>query len=359
MKQVLFTLVISMLALVAAAQPKMEFKKLEHDFGVFKEDAGVAKVDFEFTNAGTAPLLLNNVNASCGCTTPTWTKEPVLPGKTGKISVAYDPRNRPGSFKKSISVYSNSNPSVVVLYISGNVSPREKTVEEIYPRVMGTLRWKNNYMNLGAVKNTEVKTDVLEFINPSSKPVTVAVKRSPGHIKAQLDNATVAPGKTGKLTVEYDARNRDVFGYMNERIELTIDGEGNYTNVVNVSVTIEEDFSKLSAAELAKAPVAEFSEKQFDFGTINSGDKASHSFKITNTGKSDLVLRNVKASCGCTAVKYDKVVKPGLSTDLQVNFDSRGKSGRQNKSITVITNDPKNSTVVLRVVGVVNKAAGE
>jgi hypothetical protein len=359
MKQVLFTLVISMLALVAAAQPKMEFKKLEHNFGDIKEDAGAAKFAYEFTNTGNAPLLINNVNASCGCTSPTWTKEPILPGKTGLIDVAYDPRNRPGSFKKSISVYSNSNPGVVVLYISGNVAPREKTVEEIYPRVMGALRWKNNYMNLGTVKNTEVKTDVLEFINPSNKPVTVAVKNAPKHIKAQLDNATVAPGKTGKLTVEYDARNRDVFGYMNERIELTIDGEGNYTNVVNVSVTIEEDFSKLSATDLGKAPVAEFSAKQFDFGTINSGDKASHSFKITNTGKSDLVLRNVKASCGCTALKYDKLIQPGQSTDLQVNFDSRGKSGRQNKSITVITNDPKNSTVVLRVVGVVNKTAGQ
>lgn len=357
MRQLVIALILSTFALVAEAQPKLNFKATEHDFGTIKEDGGVATCVFSFTNNGDAPLLLNNVQASCGCTVPQWSKDPVLPGKEGQIKISYDPRNRPGSFKKSISVYSNSNPSVVVLYIMGTVAPREKTIEEIYPRVMSSLRWKNNYLNLGSVKNTEVKSGSLEFINTSDKDVAVAIKRTPSHIKANFSSATIPAGQKGSLDIEYDARDRKAYGYLNERIELTIDGEGNYTNTVNVTVTIEEDFSQMSAAELANAPVAEFSEKQFDFGTVNTGEKVSHNFKLTNTGKTELKIRNVKTSCGCTAVKYDQSIAPGASTDLQVNFDSRGKRGRQNKTITVVCNDPKNPTVILRIVGMVNAAA--
>ena len=79
--------------------------------------------------------------------------------------------------------------------------------------------------------------------------------------------------------------------------------------------------------------------------------------KIINKGKSDLLIRSVKASCGCTAANpATNVVKPGTSTDLNVLFDSNGKLGMQNKTITIISNDPNSSTTILRISGNVNKA---
>jgi len=83
---------------------------------------------------------------------------------------------------------------------------------------------------------------------------------------------------------------------------------------------------------------------------MKQGDKKDYTFNLTNSGKSNLHIRNVRSSCGCTAVAPSKkVIAPGETVPIKVTFDSRGKRGRQSKSITVITNDPKNPTSTLRV----------
>jgi hypothetical protein len=83
---------------------------------------------------------------------------------------------------------------------------------------------------------------------------------------------------------------------------------------------------------------------------MKQGEKKEHIFMLSNEGKSDLIIRNIRSSCGCTAVAPSKnVIAPGESAPVKVTFDSRGKRGRQSKSITVITNDPKSPTNVLRV----------
>ncbi|MDA3880405.1 MAG: DUF1573 domain-containing protein [Prolixibacteraceae bacterium] len=347
------TVAFALFTMLLVAQPKIEFKSLEHDYGIIQEDDGVANTVFEFKNTGDQPLILNNVRATCGCTTPKWTKEPITPGSSGKIEVGYNPKNRPGPFSKSVNVDTNAKPSVSVLKIKGNVAAREKTLEEKYPRAMGPIRLKTNYTSFGSMVQTEKKTEELPFVNTSDAPVKVEVYRSPRHISVEFEPKTLEPGNEGKMLVTYDATLEETFGYSSDRIYLTINGEKNNRYSVGSSVTIKEDFSHLTSEELDNAPQVEFDNKVFDFGTIKEGEKVQHNYKLTNKGKSDLIIRNIRASCGCTAVKHESVVKPGETTDLSVVFNSRGKRNRQNKSITVITNDPKNSTVILRVMGTV------
>ena len=76
---------------------------------------------FKIKNTGEAPLVLTRVIASCGCTTPEWTKEPIAPGKTGDIKITYNPKDRPGPFVKTISVYSNGKTGSFILTIRGEV----------------------------------------------------------------------------------------------------------------------------------------------------------------------------------------------------------------------------------------------
>jgi len=92
-----------------------------HDFGNVNESGGLVSFVFEFTNVGTDPLVLKNVQASCGCTTPDWPREPILPGKKGIIKVTYNPSGRPGSFDKTITVYSDGTPDTQMLKIKGYV----------------------------------------------------------------------------------------------------------------------------------------------------------------------------------------------------------------------------------------------
>ncbi len=350
MKYIILT--ISLFAIITLqAQPKIEFKNKTYDYGAIKEEDGIAETVFEFTNTGNEPLIINNVRATCGCTTPKWTREPLPPGQTGNIKVGYNPRNRPGNFSKSVNVYANTQPSVTVLSIKGKVEPRQKTVEELYPRAMGPIRFKSNYVSMGSVVKTKTETKSIEYINTSDTDVTIGISRSHDHITLIFEPETVKPGKKGNINIQYDASKKDAWGNVNDRVYLTINGERQNIYSISVSANLQEDFSSLTEEELENAPVASFDNTVFNFGTIKQGDKVPHQFILTNNGKSDLIIRNVRASCGCTAVKHENIVKPGKSTSIAVEFNSRGKRNRQNKSITITTNDPKNPTTILRVMG--------
>ena len=102
--------------------PSIQFDNTTYDYGQIEQGAN-GDCEFTFTNVGTEPLLLSDVRASCGCTTPLWTREPIMPGKTGAIKVHYD-TNRLGGINKAITVTTNGNPERVVLRIAGNVNPK-------------------------------------------------------------------------------------------------------------------------------------------------------------------------------------------------------------------------------------------
>ncbi len=121
----MFSVLLTGLAF-AQSSPNAEFNKKAHDFGTVKEEIGAITTQFEFTNTGNSPLIIQRVSASCGCTTPSYTKEPILPGKSGKIDVKYSTVARPGNFRKNVTVYTNVPDSVYVLTISGRVTPKER-----------------------------------------------------------------------------------------------------------------------------------------------------------------------------------------------------------------------------------------
>ena len=98
----------------------MAFEHEMHDFGTIPEGPA-AEYEFKFKNTGKEPINLQSVNASCGCTTPSWSKEPVLPGKTGTIKASFSTEKRPGGFNKNITVVSNAGTKV--LTIKGTVEP--------------------------------------------------------------------------------------------------------------------------------------------------------------------------------------------------------------------------------------------
>jgi hypothetical protein len=99
-----------------------KFEKEVHDFGTIKEGTQAEYV-FKYTNTGKEPLVITNVQASCGCTTPKWTKEPVKPGETGQVTAIYNSKGRPGNFNKAVTITSNAKTAQKVLFIKGNVEP--------------------------------------------------------------------------------------------------------------------------------------------------------------------------------------------------------------------------------------------
>jgi len=110
----------------ASAQAEIKFDKLTHDFGKFSESTPVVSCTFTFTNSGDKPLVINQAVASCGCTAPEYTKDPVKPGEKGEIKVTYNGTGKfPGHFKKSITVRTNGKVEMTRLYIEGTMEEKK------------------------------------------------------------------------------------------------------------------------------------------------------------------------------------------------------------------------------------------
>ncbi len=335
---------------------KITFAEESYDFGKINEEKGPVTHEFTFTNTGGQPLIIQNVKASCGCTSPDWTKEPVLPGKKGFVKATYNPQGRPGPFNKSITVTSNAENSTVILTIKGDVIPKPRTIEDDYPIQVGSIRMKTNHLAFVKVFNNQLKTDSIPIVNSSQETVKLTFTNIPTHLSVKAVPAELKPNQKGRIEVTYDGNKQKEWGFVIDRVDMLINGKADPNNRISISATIEEDFSKLTPEQRANAPKGNFNTNEFNFGTINEGEKREFDFVLTNSGKSDLIIRKVKASCGCTAVTpAETVIKPGKSTNIKTIFDSTGKPGKQNRTITVITNDPDNSTITLRVTGEVIK----
>jgi hypothetical protein len=328
----------------------MQFSETQHNFGTFKEDAGRQTYDFVVTNTGSLPLVIQNVVASCGCTTPEWTRQPIPAGGKGKVTAIYDPKDRPGQFDKTLSVYTNTKPEVVVLVIKGEVTPRTKTVEELFTFKAGDIRFESQNLAFTNVKKTEKKIRIMQMVNTSAAPVKVEFEGLPAHLTMKANPETLKPGQKGLVEGTFDATKNPGWGSVTDMVKVKLNGVPQENIYYYVTANLVEDFSSLSKDDLANAPVFKLASNTFDLGKIKGSTQSEVEFKFTNGGKNDLVIRYIRATCGCTAVQQGNQgigIKAGESSSIKAVFNSGGYNGKVTKAIYVYTNDPKNSEVVL------------
>lgn len=153
MKKYITLIAILMMATASFAQDEIDpkdkgeikFEKTRHNFGVFSQDTAVVSYDFVFTNVGKAPIVIHQAIASCGCTVPDYTFDPIMPGKKGKITVTYDgTTRRPGVFRKSITVHNNGRQTPIRIYIEGEMIANEKPIKEVELITDSTLYINNS-----------------------------------------------------------------------------------------------------------------------------------------------------------------------------------------------------------------------
>lgn len=365
MKTIFLFLSIFMFGAVANSQlsvTKMQLSEKEHDFGTFKEEAGRQTYDFVVTNTGTNPLVIQNVVASCGCTTPEWTRQPIPVGGKGKVTAIYDPKNYPGKFNKTLAIHSNTEPQVTVLVIKGEVIPHEKTVEELYTFKVGDVRFQSNHLAFTNVKKTEKKIRVMELINTSDAPIKVEFDNNQPYLSLKTKPETLKPGQKGIVEGTYDATKNPGWGNVSSMIKVKLNGVTQENLYYYVSANLVEDFSSLSKDDLANAPVFDIASTNVDLGKIKGSTQNDVEFKFVNTGKRDLIIRHVRATCGCTAVQQGSQgvgIKPGESSSIKAVFNSGGYSGKVAKAIYVYTNDPKKSEVILMLTADVEQPSAE
>ncbi len=333
------------------AQDNLEFDNPDFDFGTVDEVGGPVDHKFTFVNRGIEPIVIVGVKASCGCTTPDWSKEPVAPGESGFIMARYNPLNRPGAFRKSLRV-TTSNPAVKkTLYIKGTVNPKPRTIADDLPTKMDGIRVQYRSFNFGKIKNHEPVRKSFDVYNDSETTISFLENKlvSPQFIKVAYEPLEIEPKTKGKIWVTYDPSQVNELGFNSSRITVYTSEEGNKAmKQFNVISTVEEHFPPMSDEDLAKAPRLAFDKTAHNFGKMQKDAAAETEFLLTNNGQEPLNIRLAKSNCGCTLVDLEKEdISPGETVKMKVKFDSKGRRGRQYKTVTVFSNDPSAPTQVL------------
>ncbi len=350
---------------VKAQNATITFQEKKHNFGTIEERGGRAVHKFEFKNTGSAPLIIQRVTASCGCTTPNWTKSPVEPGKTGFIEVSYNPIGRPGAFTKSISVFSNATNEREILYISGHVNRGQTAVQNQtnsnvgFSARIGDLQLSSNRLSFGNLaKGDEVKSRTISVQNASASTMTVQFTNLPAHLEVQVQPQVLKPSERGTITINYNPAKAVEWGPVEDALMPLINGakDANDKSGIQISAILLEDFSKMSTAEKQKAPILEVKSKNLHFGTIKKGSRVRGQVSIKNSGAKPLEIRRVlnhNSDIQITPVRSS--IRGGRTENFKVEINTKFvPAGEYRKMFTVYTNDPMNSVVNFNIGYVVN-----
>jgi hypothetical protein len=247
-----------------------------------------------------------------------------------------------------------------MFYVTANIleAPAPPTLEQKYPFQMGNIRMTKNSVVFPQIKNTESKTDTVIIYNSGTYAIQIDFQKMPEYLKAVSSTNVLMPEKTAEVKITYDATKVNGYGFLSDgRVTLQTTDSVQPVKVIYVSANVKEDFSKLTQKQRENAPRIEFDNVVYDFGNKPTGQPVKYSFTLSNKGKSDLIIRKVSASCGCTATNPEKtLLKPGETSKIDITFNTEGRVGDQQKSITVISNDPEKPEVILMVKGKLEKA---
>lgn len=360
MKQ-LFTYIITLFALLSV-QPttaqddtvsKLHFDSTTYDYGHIREDGGAVSCIFTATNTSDKPIVVMNVITSCGCTTARYERRPVEAGGRFKMELSYDPMNRPGRIDRYIYVEVSDSEQKIKLRITGNVTPRNRTVDEIYPFDMGGgLRLQSNFHAFAYVEHGKEVSTQIGYVNNSDHDIEIHLTpvASSGALRTSYSHS-IAPRATGDITLTYRlAEGSTRYGTLDDRMRIVVDGIPSETLLSTYAIAVDN----FDNTDDISAPRVEVSKKIIKFGEVNCDNSIyKDDFEIKNVGQTPLIVR-------CTEVSGDAVscdiarnvaIAPGGSVSVVVRLNTRhiDPDAPYVARITLITNDPIKPMQVIRI----------
>jgi hypothetical protein len=334
------------------SQSPFRFDKVEHQFGEIPETGGDQRVTFTFKNTGNDALVITEVNASCGCTTPEYTKDTILPGHQGWITAIYNPIGRPGPFEKHVFVTFNNIPSLSMsLAIKGNVMSSVTPDKYTYTVPFGGISASETHIDMGIMMKEGIYSATFQIANDMATDVRIYnIKDLPSFIKVQYPR-TLKAGEKADVKIDIDRKDMNqVWGDFTYRIIFLTDDPLMSSKVFFVKGVIKQDFSHLTKQDLKMAPKVKVSTHHIDFGEVKRGAKKEVDIVLENIGKSDLEIRKIHSPCYCLSGKSElPTLAPGQKTTIKVLYDALGQAeGIQNRALTIYTNDPNQSDLVIK-----------
>ena len=364
MRRYIYIFIILNFSIISFGQEKnalISFEEVAFNFRTLNESEGIVKHKFWFSNTGNNPLILTEVKSSCKCISVIYPKSPILPGKESFIEISYDPKDRPGPFQNKIIVLSNAINNNVQLEIKGEVRSialenalNPNSLNKKYRFKIGSISFSTNHIAFSDVYYNEKAAIKIEVYNPSEKPAYIYIEELPAHLETNLSELQVGPMSEDSIIFYFDASQKKDWGFVYDKIKIKVKDNSIQESMIPVSARIVENFSIMNEQERLNAPRIKFKTRVHNFDTVYQGTSSEYTYEFTNTGKSDLIIRKVKPSCGCTTSELGKmVVKEGEQSYITIKFNAGNRKGFQSKTISVISNDPDNPLIMLKFNGTV------
>lgn len=184
----------------AAQTDEVIFKKLTHDFGTFSEDSEPKVCTFEFTNHQKKAIAISQVQSTCGCAVPEYTKKAIQPGECGIIKITYNPQGRPGKFHRSVLVSFSGQSEKIHLYIKGTVTPGLLRKNKSYPYVIGDLQLRTTGSYFRPMRGNQQQQDIM-VVNSGNSPIRMVAKSNIPSVSATMNPSTLAPNQKGVIEI--------------------------------------------------------------------------------------------------------------------------------------------------------------
>lgn len=354
----IFLTVLALCVSATAAHAQLAFTPDTWDFGTIAEADGRVSHTFTGENRGNTPVVILDVVTTCGCTVPEFTKRPIRPGEKTTVRVTFDPTNRPGAFTKELGVYSSERKKIATLTVHGNVTPRMKSTEELYPvDAGGGLRLATTLCAFSYVRQGQQMQSAIGYTNTSDKPVRLELhpQESSGLLRSDYPHE-VAPGEQGAIDLAYfipDGKPR--YGTLRDALEVRVDGRTNGTTIVAHGIGIDQPAADIEGQNIPKAQIIE---NIIKFGPVkHSAPKQEQAFTLTNTGNATLIVRAVETNGKiATTLAPGQCIPAGSSFTAKVSFDpDKQNYGVLTDFVMIVTNDPTHPMRRLRVTAIVEE----
>ncbi|MBO4656356.1 MAG: DUF1573 domain-containing protein [Bacteroidales bacterium] len=317
----------------------VSFDTKTHDFGDVLITDGPLSCKFVMTNISNNPIVIHNVVSSCGCTVPDYDKKPIEPGKSTAIEVTYSNDQGPYPFNKTITVYVSGVNRPVVLKIKGEVHDRPKSLEELYTVRMGPVAVRSNTVSMGYINQGRRKSEDSEIANMTNQPVKVAVSTDEA-VTVSITPNPIPPRSSARVKyVVNTGVGPKNWGKTVYKVAFTTDGK-RQEGGVTLNATINDDFDNMTKRQIDRAPVIKLDNTYNELKEVKSGSVVRKSFKVLNTGASDLSVYKVDVDGKNTKVltRMPLTVKPGGSATVDYSFDASTGDGETIDVLTLTTN---------------------
>lgn len=326
--------------------------KTVHDFGDVSVADGPLNCTFTLTNTGKDPIAIFEVVSSCGCTDVKWTKEPILPGKTGTISATYKNEDGAMPFDKTLTVYVSGVKRPVILRLRGVVHEKKKSLSELYgAQKLGAFGLKARQLKTGTLKQGQSTSETITVANLGKKPLAVTFAGVSPQLSLGVEPNPIPAGSTATLhyTVKADP---SLYGKNLYSATPVLNGKKADASL-EITTWTQENFGAITAGQRDNGPIPYFETSTFNFGIVPKGKTVEVTFKCTNKGAEPFHIYKADAespALSLAALPEDIGGNQKGSVRFTLDTSLLGK-GENVLMVSLTTNSPLRPLVNLFVAG--------